>query len=148
MGSHISYKQIAKELAKENWGRDDLTKEQLKKNMLQDVRPADACLMVILDVLQNTWSVIERELVRTSVARAREEAHDECLRLLADMEQDHGPCPRDFKIWATSKYIDRSMGALAHNYWKNDSWGNLPEKGTKARAAYDKWIRRKAKKVD
>lgn len=143
--THFSYTETAERLAKSGWGRDFSDTDAADKSLAHDMDLTGACLLSLMNLLDRVIKSAYEEQHERKKQSIKEEVRKQFRIDISSREAKHGPIP-DIVYTALWR---AAIIEMALDHWHSYSHVNytevLPQKGTKARSEYDKWMKRKAK---
>jgi hypothetical protein len=145
--SHYSYRDVAKRLAKGDWGKDFESQEMAGQAVLGDRGLlAGSCLMALLEKVQ----LMEDCLVQNRIRQSAKELGLLCEKSIEDFIASRGRKNCPFSVTQDlRKQAQRHIG-FSVMFWEALPTCvplHIPEKGSAARKAYDRWMRRKSDRL-
>lgn len=142
---HFSYRKTAERLAKSNWGGNFADEKAAEEKLLEGVDLTGACLLALMNRLDRIVKAIYDEQTNREKNSIRDEVWHQFNDFISNKETKHGPCPMIVsKALHHSTRLEMSDNYF-HGYDHISCTITLPEKGTKARSEYNKWMKRKAR---
>lgn len=142
---HIEYVDAANRAATGQWGREFSSTDEAVRRLLANVDMSGACLLSLVRTLNVVIKAISEDYISSRLDSLRTLVDKAISEFVDEREKAHGPCPDEVMYHLKNQAMETIGRRLL---WGNGAIPNyvgcltIPPKGTKARAAYDKWMKR------
>lgn len=152
---HCTFTEILDSLLDGSWGQNVESPKELAQKVMRSRTPtvSDVCLMSIARILRDTLRALTEVSSQNIINDALRKHHRNVDIQIQELEALHGPCDDALRDYLCQEAVIRTLSSVASRMssgWRFGHHTSLvapPERGTEMRKKWDRWIRRRAKKV-